>query len=123
MFKTHYNYKDFTKKTDPIGGEKLVEKAGYIPAKQRIEALLYAGQRLKVARAELYDFRDGEEVDEDYFDPTRSRGFDPADATQMMNGLEANANRRIKIKQKAQAEQKEPTVQKDEKKGENTQKE
>lgn len=63
-------------------GEILVETAGYIPADKQIEAFLDAGQRLNAARAEMYDFPDGKD-DGSYFDPTRTTGFDLADASRI----------------------------------------
>lgn len=87
-FKTQYN----TKPSPPElgGGEKLVEVAGYIPAHKQINNLINAGQRLAAARAEMYDFPDGE-IDENFNDPTRNGNFDLADATQINLEMEAKA--------------------------------
>ena len=63
-------------------GPPLVERSGYVPAKVRIENMMLAGQRLVESRNVRYDF-DGD-VDEYFDDPTRSPGFDMADASQMM---------------------------------------
>lgn len=57
------------------------QKTGYIPAKQRVENLMLAGQRLKEYRNEQYDWPDGN-IDENYIDPTRRKGYDLADASQ-----------------------------------------
>lgn len=73
---------------EPGGGEKITEQAGYVPPKIQIENMIMAGQRLNAARAEMYDFPPGEEVDENYSDPTRDPGFDVADASQMLSNLE-----------------------------------
>lgn len=76
-------------KGEPGGGVSKTERAGYIPAKARIENLMLAGQRLVNYRKEMYDFQDGEEIDESFYDPTRNKSFDLADGTQM--GTEARA--------------------------------
>ena len=78
-------------------GEKLVETAGYVPAKKRIEDMILAGQRLVDYRKSLYDFPDGE-IDENASDPTRDLNFDMADATQLQMSLEAS----LKASQTAQ---------------------
>ena len=59
------------------------ESAGYIPAEAQIELFIQAGRRLDQARKEQYDFSADEEVPDDFIDPTRSGGFDLADATQL----------------------------------------
>lgn len=64
------------KKKEKGGGKVVVERAGYITAKARIEAMLNAGQRLVSARAKQYHFEDGEKIDEDFIDPTVSPAFD-----------------------------------------------
>ena len=60
-----------------------VETAGYIPADVQIEMFIQAGRRLDQARKEQFDFGPEEEVPADFIDPTRSGGFDLADATQL----------------------------------------
>lgn len=57
------------------------QKTGYISAKQRIENLMLAGNRLKEYRQEQYDWPDGN-IDENFVDPTRRKGYDLADASQ-----------------------------------------
>lgn len=64
------------KKAEKGGGKVVVERAGYIPAKARIEAMINAGKRLVSARAKQYHFGFGEEIDEDFTDPTVSPAFD-----------------------------------------------
>lgn len=86
-FKTQYTRTP--SKGETGGGVSKTERAGYIPAKARIENLMLAGQRLVNYRKELYDFQDGEEIDESFYDPTRSKGFDLADGTQL--GMQAKA--------------------------------
>ena len=77
-------------------GITLVERAGYIPAQQRIENLMLAGQRLVQARKELYDFPDGK-IDPNFSDPTRSKNYDLADVFQ--DGLKVEA--RLKAQREA----------------------
>jgi len=62
-------------------GEKIVETAGYIPPKIQIENMIAAGQRLADYRSGLYS--NEPEKKEPAIDPTRSPGFDLADATQL----------------------------------------
>lgn len=62
-------------------GEDICEKTGYVPANVIIENMIYAGQRLDLARSDMYDFKDEEDIDHDYIDPTRAPGFDLADAS------------------------------------------
>lgn len=92
IFRTPYNEsefrKEYPKKYEKVNNKKLVEVAGYIPAKQRIENLMLAGMRLATFRSELYDFQAGEPLDENFTDPTRSPNFDLADAFQISNALE-----------------------------------
>lgn len=86
MFNTKYNYKKVSI-PEKNSGRSPVETAGYIPANQRIENMMLAGQRLSESRKEQYDFPDGE-IDESYNDPTRSKNFDLADASQIQNNIE-----------------------------------
>jgi len=76
-------------------GERIVETAGYMTNKQKIESILNAGRRLVDYRKEQYDFQDV--VDEDFFDPTRSKNFDMADATILARQTE----NRLKAQKKA----------------------
>lgn len=62
-------------------GKSLVESAGYIPAKQKIESFMQAGINLQTVRGQ-YDYPDGVPDDvEPEIDPTRSGNFDLADAS------------------------------------------
>jgi len=63
------------------------ESAGYIPPKKQIENLIEAGRRLQEYRKEMYDFPEGEDVDESYEDPTRGPGYDLADFSRDKQGL------------------------------------
>lgn len=63
-------------------GKSIVEKAGYVPAKKRIEDMIAAGQRLVDHRKAMYDYPDGIIPDDVQPDPTRAKNYDLADATQ-----------------------------------------
>jgi len=70
-----------TYKGQKNSGPKLVETAGYIPAKIQIENMMIAGFRLDQARKLKYDYESQNEQMEAYqMDPTRRPGYDPADA-------------------------------------------
>lgn len=96
-FKTNYNANLFPKTPEKGSGERRVETAGYIDVKTRIENMMMAGQRLIEARKEMYDF-DGE-VDEDFYDPTREKSFDMAEAFQIANNLADKARQKAREKQ------------------------
>lgn len=72
-------------------GEIKVEKAGYIKPKIQIENMIEAGTRLNESRKEQFDFPPGEEIDESYFDKTRSPNYDLADATEDLRDLTEKA--------------------------------
>lgn len=70
-------------------GERVVETAGYIPLKTRIENMVAAGMRLQEAREEMYpdDFTDDQllsQLDEEYPDFEQ-----PDEISIMTKGLEA----------------------------------
>jgi len=124
-FQTKYNR--MQQKAEKNSGEKITETAGYIPSKVRIENLMLAGLRLKEYRMEQFDFQE-HQVDDSYFDPTRSKNFDLADISAMRRDLEernkakkAEAKKAqeeaLKASQKAQEDQKEASKTK---KGEKT---
>nr|QJB20350.1 MAG: hypothetical protein [Microvirus sp.] len=71
-------------------GELVTEVGSYIPAKEQIESFLVGGMALEASRKSRYDFEDA--IDEDFEDPTRSKGFDMADATQIQLATEAYLN-------------------------------
>lgn len=90
-------------KIDPgekIAGDRITESAGYIPPKTRIEEMIMAGQNLLDYRRERYDFPPDKEVDEklvdEFYDPTRSPGFDAVDA----QNLTRDALNRVKERSK-----------------------
>lgn len=68
------------KKGEINSGKRITEQSGYIPAKEKIEEMIFAGQRLNIARDKQYDFN-GEKIDEDFDDPTRRPGYDMAEAS------------------------------------------
>lgn len=82
IFGTKYNREGLVN-SEPGGGPRLTETAGYIPAQKQIEQFLIAGRRLNEARKEMYDFPDG--LDNGGIDPTRQPNFDLVDAGQMVN--------------------------------------
>jgi len=96
IFQTRYTHEKSFPETNL--GKRLVEKAGYIPAKDRIENMILAGQRLIEHRMSMYDFDSNKELDESYYDPTRSKNFDMADAFQMQQNVENNLKQRELLK-------------------------
>lgn len=83
------------------GGPVLVDRAGYVPAKKRIEAIMLAGKQLLTARREEYDADINVNIDNLIPDPTRSPGYDLADAaeqTAMINARRRNAAEAAKRK-------------------------
>lgn len=81
-------------------GEEIVEKEGYLPANLMIENMIYAGQRLDIARSEYYDFPDADSVDQDFIDPTRSQGFDISDASNLARSVEGRIAEQRKLFEK-----------------------
>lgn len=65
-----------------------VDRSGYISAKQKIEDLMLAGQKLGELRKARFDFEAGQPLDFDFVDPTRRLEYDLADATMDMLGNE-----------------------------------
>ena len=102
-------------------GKNLVEKAGYIPAQARIENMILAGQRLVEHRKEMYDFSDGNDIDESFTDPTRSKNYDMSDAFIMSEVIKNNVRQKelLKASQTAQEPQNEapktPSTQEEDK--------
>jgi len=71
-------------------GKSFVENVGYISAEKRISNLMLAGQRLRDYRNDQFDFPDEKSIDDNFTDPTRSKNFDMADATQLSYQTERN---------------------------------
>ena len=107
-FQTAYNWK----KDPPESNldDSLVETAGYIPSKKRIENLMLAGLMLKEFRMEQFDFHENQ-VDETYFDRTRSKNFDLADISEMRRDLEARSKARIKERREAEKKASETIIE------------
>lgn len=99
QFQNKYNRK--ISKKEPPSGKSLVETAGYIPAKQKIESFFLAGARLIQSRKEQYDFPPGTEPDDNFYDPTRRRDLDRTDIDIMKHDLEKQIDERI-AKKKAE---------------------
>jgi hypothetical protein len=55
--------------------------------------MMLAGERLDQWRNAVYDFQPGEDVDEEFDDPTRRPNFDWADADHLMRVVERNRKR------------------------------
>lgn len=89
-FYTQYDRPEKDGFYEKVDKTKLVETAGYLPAKKRIENLMNAGQNLLEARKEMFDTEE-EEVDFTEMDPTRLKSFDLADIT----GLERELERKL----------------------------
>ena len=77
-------------------GKNIVETAGYISAKKRIENLMAAGHNLEKFRKANYDFENEKDVDPNFHDPTRDVGFDMADASQIAMGLNERQEEAVK---------------------------
>jgi hypothetical protein len=84
-------------------GKSKVETAGYIPAQVQIERLILAGKRLSDFRREQYDFGADEQVPDDFVDPTRSPGYDLADAARDARIAVGRLRESVLEKEKAEA--------------------
>jgi len=85
--------------------EYMCERAGYIPAKQQIQNLIAAGERLEEYRKKLYS--NGDEIDDESAepDPTIAKSYDEHQATDdaraVMRSLRSQqkaATRKAKVK-------------------------
>lgn len=77
-----FNYKQPIEEINSM--EKLVEDFGYVSAEEKILSMINAGIRLQNARDDLYDLTEEEDESTDWNrleDPTRSPGYDLADAS------------------------------------------
>lgn len=87
-FRTQNNIDEFDAiNFEPVDDTCKVETAGYLTNKQRIDALINAGQRLVAERQARYDFDGTQDLDESYVDPTRMSGFDIIDAQDALNAI------------------------------------
>lgn len=80
-FSTKYDNRDFPSEVN--SGEKITDPIGYMPIDKMIKNMLLAGQRLQAIRREQFDFEGDDDLDEDFYDPTRHSGFDMADASML----------------------------------------
>lgn len=68
-------------------GEVMVETAGYIDSQTKIENMIFAGQRLEMSRSEDFDYNDDNVFDDENndmdIDPTRYKGLDMAEASEI----------------------------------------
>lgn len=96
-FQTRYNLSN--RSYEKPSGPSQVERAGYIPAKARIEALMQAGARLVASRAEMYDYPNSTPDTDFRIDPTRSPNFDMVDADIMKESLKSKISAKIKADQ------------------------
>ena len=86
---------------DPVS---RTETAGYIRAEDQITAFIDAGRRLDEYRREMYDFGDGEEVPDDFIDPTRSGSFDLADASILGSSVATSIRRQASEERRRKTE-------------------
>lgn len=80
------NYKAPKRIFEPNNHDFQVDKS-YVPLKVQIRAMQLAGERVKEALDEQFDFFESD-PDMDFYDPTRDPDFDPADATEIINSFE-----------------------------------
>lgn len=81
---------------EKVSDESITETAGYVPSDRQIEDMIMAGYRLNQSRAEDFDFPSGEEVPDDFIDPTRSPGFDMADASTLHRNVSYRLRKQAK---------------------------
>lgn len=70
------------------GFEVSVTEQAHVNVHQQLERMMRAGEVLRRARLEQYDFQDG--VDDGRDIPYRSTGFDMADASEIIERVEAD---------------------------------
>lgn len=89
-FYTNYDRpKSKPEEMDPIS---KTDKVGYVSAKERIETIMLAGQKLVDYRNGLYDYPDGVEMDDSVqVDPTR-KGLDLAEASEIQQSVTESIN-------------------------------
>jgi len=87
------------------GGVSLVETAGYIPAKQKIESMINAGRRLAQNRANNFHIQPGESDEGHEPDPTMAPGYDLADASNQLNAVRERLKKPSTINKKAKPDE------------------
>ena len=88
MFQSITNYK--SSPPQRFSQISKTQKKGYITAQQRIEQIMLAGKNLREYRENQYDFKTESDIDFSLNDPTRSKNFDLADASQLKYAVEAS---------------------------------
>ena len=78
-----YDFEKNRASPEVIEKETIVEQTGYELVDKKIMNMIYAGQRLKEARKEMYDYEGDEDIDLP-IDPTRKPGLDLAEASQIL---------------------------------------
>lgn len=78
-----YDFEKNRPTPEVIEKETIVEQSGYEPADRKIMNMIFAGQRLKESRREMYDYDGDEDIDLP-IDPTRKPGLDLAEASQIL---------------------------------------
>lgn len=68
-------------------GEEKVSCIGFIPRARQIETLIQAGKRLETMRGKYDITQDNINIDDVDIDPTRSKSFDLADASEFITRL------------------------------------
>lgn len=84
-FNTQHNIITHSKPEDYSGQESRVDMIGYIPRDRLIQMFINSGKRLVNERG-VFDFHEDVDIDEYEPDPTRSKAFDLADASEAMKG-------------------------------------
>lgn len=91
---------------DPKAGPYIVETSGYIPKADQLQMLLNSGAALDAYHRKLYPPKD-DLYDESVIDPTQDKGFDFADAHDLVRDIrirtKANYEHRILEQQKLAA--------------------
>lgn len=78
------SYESYPQELEKNFGDALVETAGYVDAETKITQMILAGQRLADHRKSLYDYKHGDNTENELIDPTRSKNLDLVDAQKMM---------------------------------------
>lgn len=93
-------YEPFQSEGEVNSGEDLVERV-YIDHNELIESMIFAGERLQLARKEAFDIQNEEDIENASIDPTRIPGFDLADASRISAVLASKAEAVVEEKKKA----------------------
>lgn len=107
-------YKNFKPQTEAMKPDTIVDPAGYVSPKKRIENLIRAGERLDQFRRENYDLGYEDEDDGTWEDPMRQPGLDLADVHRIRQAVRsrmqsASAKTEEEPKKDSEAMEKEAT--------------